>query len=43
MIQEFGKRMETQTEMKQTLLIEELEDLKNKETNNTITTVKNNY
>ena len=43
MIQELGKRMETQTEMKQTLLIEELEDLKNKETNNTITTVKNNY
>ena len=34
MIQELGKRMETQTEMKQTLLIEELEDLKNKEMNN---------
>ena len=34
MIQELEKRMETQTEMKQTLLLEELEDLKNKEMNN---------
>ena len=31
MIQELGKRMETQTEMKQTLFIKELEDLKNKQ------------
>ena len=41
MIQDLGQRMEAQTERIQEMFNKELEDLKNKEMNNTIMEMKN--
>ena len=41
LIQDLRKRMEAQTEKTQEMFNKELEDLKNKQVNNTITEMKN--